>query len=101
MKASISTFAHTLSGDLYTVSYMGWKSVKNGRLLAEAVANGFDAIVTMDQSMAAQLNFAKQPISVVVLNSRSNHRRDLVTLVPALLKALDKLVPGTFSHIRL
>ena len=91
---------HVVGQDVFTVSYMGWKSLKNGRLLAEAVANGFDAIVTTDHSMANQLNLNGQPICIVILSAPTSRLGDLVPLVPNLLKALNHLTPGTFVHVR-
>lgn len=34
--------------DTYTVGYLGWAGLKNGRLLKAADAGGFDVLVTRD-----------------------------------------------------
>ena len=38
--------------DVFTVDYLRWKGIQNGRLLALAAANGFDAMLTMDDGIA-------------------------------------------------
>lgn len=39
---------HELLGhDVFTVQYQGWSGLKNGALLAQAAASGFEAMVTM------------------------------------------------------
>jgi predicted nuclease of predicted toxin-antitoxin system len=94
-------FRSRLTGhNVYTIAYMGWKSLKNGRLLAEAVREGFNAIISTDRGMANQLNLAGTPIAIVILHGATNRLRDLDKLVPELLKALNHLTPGTFVHVR-
>jgi predicted nuclease of predicted toxin-antitoxin system len=39
---------HLSGHDAYSVAYMGWGGIKNGRLLALAAADGFEALVTTD-----------------------------------------------------
>ena len=41
---------------------MGWKSIRNGRLLRLAADEGFDAIVTLDRGMADQHNPSTLPL---------------------------------------
>jgi len=37
--------------DVFTVSFMGWGGLKNGRLLANALAAGFEVILTVDSGI--------------------------------------------------
>jgi hypothetical protein len=49
----------------------GWHDLKNGDLLARAEAEGFDALITMDQNLRYQQNLAGRRIGVVVLMTTS------------------------------
>jgi hypothetical protein len=63
---------HELVGhDVFTVSYMGWSSTKNGALLARAAQHGFQVFVTMDNGVAYQQNPATLQLSVVILSAAS------------------------------
>jgi predicted nuclease of predicted toxin-antitoxin system len=94
-------FRTRLAGhDVFTISYMGRKSLKNGMLVREAAANGFAALVTTDRAMAQQLNLSGLPISVIILHAATNKLADLDRLVPALLATLPTLTPGDFAHVR-
>ena len=86
--------------DVFTVSYLRWKGTKNGALIAKAVAEDFEVLVTHDRAMADQTNLAGQPIAVVILLSATNDLGDVTPLVPALLKELNHVTPGTFVHVR-
>jgi hypothetical protein len=81
--------------DVFTVAWMRWKGIANGRLLTLAAADGFDAVVTTDAGLEYQQNQHALPCSVVVLSAKSNRINDLRPLVPALLSALDLLPPRT------
>jgi hypothetical protein len=85
--------------DVATVEYCGWKGTKNGRLLALAAGDGFEAMVTSDTSIEKQQNPATLPIAVVILHPRSNDLPDITPLVPRLIKALASLRPKTFTHV--
>jgi hypothetical protein len=85
--------------DVYTVAYMGWKGLRNGRLLAQAAATGFDELVTTDGSIEHQQNLSTLPLAVVVLNAPSNDLSDLAPLVPALLNVLFALTPRSVRHV--
>jgi hypothetical protein len=40
--------------EVFTVQYLGWSGVKNGALLLQAAASGFDVMVTMDSGVPYQ-----------------------------------------------
>jgi hypothetical protein len=95
----VSFRSRLIGHDVFTVTYMGWKSLKNGELLAKAVHEGFNALVTTDRAMATQLNLSVQSITVIILYAISNRLVHLDQLVPELLKVLNHLTPGTFVHV--
>jgi|SRR5881394_307614 predicted nuclease of predicted toxin-antitoxin system len=90
---------HLIGHDAFTVSFMGWSGISNGRLLALAAAEQFDALVTTDRNLEHQQNLTTLPLAVVVLLAASNDIADLTTLVPDLLGALTSLKPRTLIHV--
>jgi predicted nuclease of predicted toxin-antitoxin system len=79
--------------DIKTARQMGWRSIKNGELLALA-AKEFDVFVTVDRNLAFQQNVAPLPITVVVLHAPTSRLADLRRLVPQLLAAIASAIPG-------
>jgi predicted nuclease of predicted toxin-antitoxin system len=76
--------------EVSTVSDEGWKSVKNGKLLALA-ATKFDVFITADRNLEFQQNLAKLPLAVVVLVARKNRVQDLEPLLAELAATLKEL----------
>jgi predicted nuclease of predicted toxin-antitoxin system len=87
--------------DVYTVGFMQWKGISNGRLLSIAKADGFHAIVTSDKAVEVQQNLVTLPLSVLILHPVSNAIDDILPLVPGLLARLGEVtdVP-TVLHVR-
>ena len=52
-----------------TAREKGWAEISNGRLLYLAEREGYDILITADQSMRHQQNFARRQVSVIVLLS--------------------------------
>ena len=86
--------------DVFTVTYMNWSGIGNGRLLAMAAADGFDALLTIDAGMAYQQNVSSLPCAVIVLHSASNTFEHIEPLLPILLATLEALQPRTLVHVR-
>jgi hypothetical protein len=78
---------------------MGWSGVSNGELLTLA-ANGFDAFITVDKSMAFQQNLSTLPIALIVLDALSNELNALLPLMSSLEKELAALVPRSYVLVR-
>jgi hypothetical protein len=90
---------HVVGHDVYTVQYQGWSGLKNGALLTQAAADGFEVMVTMDSGVPYQQNVASIPLAIVILSAPTNDIDDLLPLVPSLLKALGTLRPKTIVNI--
>lgn len=90
---------HMTGHDAFTVSFMGWKGLKNGALLARAAAEGFEALITTDQNLEHQQNPAALPLAVIVLDAASNAIDDLTPLIPSLLQVISTLQPRTLRHV--
>ncbi|MGE0814129.1 MAG: DUF5615 family PIN-like protein [Vicinamibacterales bacterium] len=87
-----------LGHDVRTVQEAGWAGVKNGALL-RAADGQFDALLTVDQGVEYQQNFAELRIGVVIMVAPSNDIDELRRLVPAVLEALDSLRPGAIKRV--
>ncbi|MBI1189277.1 MAG: hypothetical protein GC200_01160 [Tepidisphaera sp.] len=91
---------HDLAGhEVFTVAYLGWHGVENGRLLAKAAEHGFDVVVTKDAGIEYEQNLRALPVSVAIPQAGSNSLEDLRPLVADLLKALLVLEPKSLVKI--
>lgn len=90
---------HLIGHDVFTVYFMGWSSLSNGELLAQAAHSGFYAMLTLDNSVQYQQNLATLPISIVILRCDSNDLADVLPLVPRLIEVLAKLDPKTIAIV--
>ena len=52
---------------IHTAARMGWANLRNGDLLDRAEDNGYEVLVTTDQSMRYQQNLSGRTIGIVVL----------------------------------
>jgi hypothetical protein len=80
--------------EIKSVPRLGWAGLKNGKLLARAAQESFDAIITMDGSMSSQQNLSKIKIAIVALRAPSNRLADTSPLMPKVLALLPTLKPG-------
>jgi predicted nuclease of predicted toxin-antitoxin system len=87
-----------LSNDIVETAYeKGWSNLKNGDLLTQAEAEGFDALITTDQNLRYQQNLSDRRISVVVLLTTNWPRiKNNAALV---VQAIDRLHPGSYEEI--
>lgn len=91
---------HLLVGhEVFTVAYMGWKSLENGALPAAAAASKFDAMLTRDLGLPFQQHLLSLPLVVVIIQSHTNKLDDIVPLVPAILARLTTLRPRTLLRV--
>ncbi|MCY7353413.1 MAG: DUF5615 family PIN-like protein [Cytophagaceae bacterium] len=84
---------HLPGHDVFHVRDKSWYSKKNGQLLQLMLAEDFDALLTFDKNLKHQQNFAKYPITVLVLNALGNDFNSLAPLLPELLKRLENPLP--------
>ena len=85
--------------DVHTVPEMGWSGKKNGELLQLMTGQGFEVLLTVDQSIRHQQNLQAAGIAVVVLVAPSNRLADLIPLMPSALSAFGSLKPGDVVEI--
>ena len=63
--------------EVRTVPEMGCQGKRNGDLIDPAAGGGFDAFVTIDQSLQYQQSLEGKPIAVIAIAARSNRVDDL------------------------
>ena len=81
-----------------TVQEMGWSGMKNGELLAVA-AKQFDVFITADKQLQHQQNISQSRLSFIVLPT--NQVPLVITLLPALRKAIKEIQKGAFVELTL
>jgi hypothetical protein len=63
---------------------VGWETLENGALLTAAETAGFEVVVTCDQNMPRQQNFAGRRIALVVLSTNKwSALRPVLSRLPA------------------
>lgn len=82
-----------------TVQQCGWAGLRNGALLMRAVGRGFEIFITGDRNLEHQQNLVGLPLRVLVLAGRSNRFRDILELVPSLLRAIESAQPGSVTRV--
>jgi len=85
--------------DVHTVHEMGWSGKKNGELLQLLAGQGFEVLLTVDQSIRHQQNLQAAGVAVVVLVALSNKLADLLPLMPSVQIALGSINPGDVVEI--
>jgi len=79
---------------------LGWGDLDDAPLL-DAMADRFDALVTVDRGLPREQNVAGRSFSIVVLRARTNRLTDLLPLIPALQEALANLSAGVAREVGL
>lgn len=88
---------HLGSHEVFTVSYKGWDGLKNGALLSAAEDQGFEVLVTGDQTLLHEQNLAGRKLAVVCLSSVE--WRILRNYLPVIVAAIDNAAPGSFQAV--
>ncbi|MDE0680994.1 MAG: hypothetical protein OXI11_12440 [Gammaproteobacteria bacterium] len=80
-----------------TLAEKGWSEKDNGELLDLAEREGYDVLVTTDQSLQHQQNLARRRIGIVVLLSANwaqvRRRAEEID------KAISAVLPGTVIEV--
>ena len=87
------------SHQVRTVTEMGWSGKKNGVLLQLMNQNGFEVLLTVDQSLRHQQNLQAAGVAIVVMVAASNSFPDLQPLVPGVEQALTTIQPGDVIEV--
>lgn len=85
--------------ECFTVAYMKWSGLSNGKLLAAAASAGFEVLLTLDKGFEFQHDLSRLPVAVIVMQAASNDMDDLGPIVPAVLVALATIQPRAFVKV--
>ena len=80
--------------DVYTVSEMGWRGAKNGRLLKLCVENNFDVLLTVDKNLMHQQKLNDCLVTIAVLDSLTNRFEDLKLFIPSFCAQTNQFEKG-------
>ena len=76
---------------------LGWQGLGNGALLDAAEQAGFDLLLTCDQNVRYQQNFASRKLALVILSS--NHWPTLRRIAARIATAVDFVQTGQIVRI--
>src|SRR3989442_15317218 len=79
--------------DVSTVVERGWSSKRNSELLRLMLAEGFEALLTVDQNLPFQQNVVASGVAVVVVVARNNPLKEVRPPGPAVLAPLRRPDP--------
>ncbi len=77
-----------------TVDDAGLKGLKNGELLRTAVAQNFDALLTVDKNLPYQQNMQNSGMAILVMSAKGNTYEILKPLIPKVIQALKTIKSG-------
>ena len=80
-----------------TANERGWAEIRNGTLLDNAEREGYEVMITADQSMRYQQNMARRQIALVVL--LSNRWSAVRMRVEDIRAALEDIQPGELREV--
>ena len=80
-----------------TASERGWEAIRNGSLLDNAEREGYEIVISADQSMSYQQNIARRQLGLVVL--LSNRWSDVELRVDDIRAALEGIQPGELREV--
>jgi hypothetical protein len=87
------------SHDVTTVYELAWSALKNGTLIAQAEAAGFDVLVTTDKNWKHQQNLSGRRLAFVVLLSTSWPKIQMK--VSAVVIAVDEATIGSYVEVEI
>ena len=88
---------HLAGHTVDTAFEMGWSKLLNGELLDRAEEHGYELIITTDQHLRNQQNFASRQIAVLVLLSTSWPRIQLQ--IYEIQNAVNGMQPGDYQEV--
>jgi predicted nuclease of predicted toxin-antitoxin system len=89
---------HLTEHHVRTAAEQGWSRLINGELLRVAERNGFEVLVTADQSLEYQQNLTGRKLALVVLSS--NHIGILEKHPEKLVAAVEASSEGSYEYVK-
>ena len=88
---------HLGAHQVFTASYKKWDGLKNGQLIQVAEDDGFDVLVTGDQSLVNEQNLRARRLAIVALSSVE--WRIMKPYLPQIVAAIDNAASGSFQAV--
>lgn len=88
---------HLRLHEVTTVYELSWTTLRNGDLISQAEAAGFEVLVTTDQNLKYQQNLSGRRLAVVVLLSTSWPK--IQARVSAVTAAVGEAAPGSYTEV--
>ncbi len=88
---------HLVDHDVGTARELGWDTLSNGDLLDQAEENGYEVLITTDQSIRYQQNMSNRRVAVVVLMNTAWPR--ISTRTESIHNALEGIQPGEVREV--
>ena len=88
---------HLPRHEVTTVYELSWALLRNGDLISQAEAAGFDLLVTTDQNLKYQQNLSGRRLAVVVLLSTSWPK--IQAKVSAVATVVDEAIPDSYDEV--
>jgi predicted nuclease of predicted toxin-antitoxin system len=93
---------HELPGhEVFTVAYMNWAGLENGKLLQKAASEGFGVVITNDRGLEYEQNLTTLPVSVITLIAPSNTIETIRTGIAQILELLNNIPSRSYSKIEI
>jgi hypothetical protein len=83
--------------DVWTVAFLGLAGVKNGKLLDAAETQGFEVLVTGDQSLPFEQNLMGRKLAILAMSAVEY--RIVLPNAQKLLDALEVIRPGELVRV--
>jgi len=83
--------------EVFTASYQGWETLKNGKLLDAAEAEGFDVLVTGDRSLFHEQNLTGRRLAIVALSAIE--WLIIKDYLQRIVAVVGSAVPGSFQEV--
>ena len=83
--------------EVFTASYKAWDGLKNGSLLQTAEDDGFDVLVTGDQTLQYEQKLTGRRLAIVVLSAVQF--AIIEPHVPKIIAAIESATPGSFQAV--
>lgn len=85
--------------DCQTARYAGLAGLTNGELLTAAEKARFHVFLTVDQSIEYQQSLTGRSIAIIIVHTKSNRLKDLLSHVPVCLAQIESIQPGQIVRI--
>jgi hypothetical protein len=88
---------HLGAHEVFTASYMEWDGLKNGNLIQAAEGDGFEVLLTGDQTLCFEQNLSQRRLAIVAMSSVE--WRIVKNHLEPIIRAIDNATPGSFPAV--